>query len=87
MVVAVVFADDALGTVLFEGFLDGSYDCVDRVLLRAYFQLGQRAPGVVVAVAVGRSARRVFRGSTRRRWWIWRGPSPRGKRTDTAGLE
>lgn len=47
MVVAVVFADDALGTVLFEGFLDGSYDCVDRVLLRAYFQLGQRAPAVV----------------------------------------
>ena len=33
------------GGVLFEGFLDGSYDCVDRVVLRAYFQLGQRAPG------------------------------------------
>ena len=32
------------GGVLFEGFLDGSYDCVDRVVLRAYFQLGQRAP-------------------------------------------
>ena len=31
--------------VLFEGFLDGSYDCVDRVVLRAYFQLGQHAPG------------------------------------------
>jgi len=33
------------GDVLFEEFLDGSYDCVDRVVLRAYFQLGQRAPG------------------------------------------
>ena len=31
--------------VLFEGFPDGSYDCVDRVVLRAYFQLGRRAPG------------------------------------------
>ena len=35
---------DANG-VLFNEFLDGSYDCVDRVVLRAYFQLGQRAPG------------------------------------------
>ena len=33
------------GDLLFEGFLDGSYDCVDRVVLRAYFQLGQRAAG------------------------------------------
>ena len=33
------------GGVVFEGFLDGSYDCVDRVVLRAYFQLGQRAAG------------------------------------------
>jgi len=31
--------------VLFNEFLDGSYDCVDRVVLRAYFQLGQQAPG------------------------------------------
>ena len=31
--------------LLFEGFLNGSYDCVDRVVLRAYFQLGQRAAG------------------------------------------
>jgi hypothetical protein len=31
--------------VLFEEFLDGTYDCVDRIVLRAYFQLGQRAPG------------------------------------------
>jgi hypothetical protein len=34
------------GGLLFEGFLDGSYDCVDRVVLRAYFQLGQRAAGL-----------------------------------------
>ena len=34
------------GVVLFDGFLDGSFDCVDRVVLRAYFQLGQRAPGL-----------------------------------------
>ena len=34
------------GGVLFDEFLDGSYDCVDRVVLRAYFQLGQRAPGL-----------------------------------------
>ena len=34
------------GGVLFEGFPDGSYDCVDRVVLRAYFQLGQRAAGL-----------------------------------------
>ena len=26
--------------------LDGSYDCVDRVVLHAYFQLGQRAAGL-----------------------------------------
>ena len=32
--------------LLFEGFLDGSYDCVDRVVLRAYSQLGQRAAGL-----------------------------------------
>lgn len=31
---------------LFDEFLDGSYDCVDRVVLRAHFQLGQRAPGL-----------------------------------------
>lgn len=31
--------------VLYEELLDGSYDCVDRVVLRAYFQLGQRAAG------------------------------------------
>ena len=34
------------GGLLSDGFLDGSYDCVDRVVLRAYFQLGQRAAGL-----------------------------------------
>ena len=33
------------GDILFDEFPDASYDCVDRVVLRAYFQLGQRAPG------------------------------------------
>ena len=42
--------------VLFEGFLDGRYDCVDRVVLGACFELGQRAPG--------------FR-TWRRRWQGW----------------
>lgn len=31
--------------VLYEELLEGSYDCVDRVVLRAYFQLAQRAGG------------------------------------------
>jgi hypothetical protein len=31
--------------VLFEEFLDGTYDCVDRIVLRAYFQLGRRVSG------------------------------------------
>lgn len=30
---------------LFDEWLAGSYDCVDRVVLRAYFQLAQSAPG------------------------------------------
>ncbi|MBM3471635.1 MAG: hypothetical protein FJX73_12730 [Armatimonadetes bacterium] len=31
--------------VLYDEFLDGNYDCVDRVVLRAYFQLGQAPAG------------------------------------------
>ncbi len=30
---------------LFDGLLDGSYDCVDRVVLRAYLQIGQAPAG------------------------------------------
>ena len=33
------------GGVLFDEFLDGSYDCIDRVVLRAYFRLGQAPAG------------------------------------------
>jgi hypothetical protein len=33
------------GGVLFDEFLEGSYDCIDRVVLRAYFQLGQAPAG------------------------------------------
>jgi hypothetical protein len=33
------------GGVLFDEFLDGSYDCIDRVVLRAYFQFGQAPAG------------------------------------------
>ena len=32
--------------VLFEELLDGSYDCVDRVVLRAYYQFAQRGAGL-----------------------------------------
>ena len=31
--------------VLFDEFLEGSYDCIDRIVLRAYFQLGQAPAG------------------------------------------
>lgn len=30
---------------LFQDLLDGSYDCVDRLVLRAYLQIGQAPPG------------------------------------------
>jgi len=29
----------------YANFLDGTYDCVDRIVLNAYFQMGQRAAG------------------------------------------
>jgi len=29
----------------YADFLDGTYDCVDRIVLNAYFQMGQRAAG------------------------------------------
>ena len=48
------------GGVLFNEFLDGSYDCVDRVVLRAYFQLGQPSAGV--ADVVGGAGRDRTRG-------------------------
>lgn len=32
----------------YADFLDGSYDCVDRIVLNAYFQLGQTPGGLRV---------------------------------------
>jgi len=32
-------------SVLYSGLLDGSYDCVDRVVLNAYFSMGQSGGG------------------------------------------
>lgn len=47
--------------VLFGELLDGGYDCVDRVVLRAYFQLGRRGGGIPYLVApvegIGRGSR------------------------------
>jgi hypothetical protein len=36
---------------LYADFLEGSYDCVDRVVLNAYFSLGQTAGGFRTLVA------------------------------------
>jgi hypothetical protein len=29
----------------YTDFLDGTYECIDRIVLNAYFQMGQKAPG------------------------------------------
>ena len=33
-------------SVLYSEFLDGGYDCVDRVILNAYFSMGQSGGGL-----------------------------------------
>jgi hypothetical protein len=42
----------------YEGMLSGSYDCVDRIVLNAYFSLGHNpgAAGVDMAVSCGITA-------------------------------
>lgn len=38
-------AEASAGGVLFHEFLDGSYDCIDRIVLRAYFRFAQAPAG------------------------------------------
>jgi hypothetical protein len=35
-------------SALYSEFLDGGYDCVDRVILNAYFSMGQSGRGLRV---------------------------------------